>query len=307
MNFSPSGDRHAGGAGSDVTIIQCSPDPINEHPIGGTTVTCSNVGGSTIVEGFTITGGHLRGGTGLCCGSGLSLDNSDVIVRNNIITGNSAGWPGGGGITVAGGAPTISGNTISHNASPGQGGGIYCSGNPLIIQDVIVDNSDGGFAGGPVGVGHGGGIFVASGSAQISECTIVGNQADIGAGILVNYYASLTLSRSIVAFNTQRSSGPGNGVELADGASIAVTCSNVFGNSGSSFGGMTDPTGTNGNQSLDPLFCDLNARDLTISTFSPSAPAHSPSGCDLVGALPPSCAAVPAVRSTWGKLKARYR
>jgi hypothetical protein len=111
------------------------------------------------------------------------------------------------------------------------------------------------------------------------------------------------MSRTVVAFNR------GNGVEIDNfnPGSLSIDCSDVFGNSDGNFVGMADPTGTNGNQSADPLFCDLTTRDLTISTFSPCAPAHSPSGCDLVGALPPSCSVTPAKRSTWGQLKARYR
>jgi hypothetical protein len=298
VSIGPAADgiRLASTGGPGVTTIEGYHIP-NEPPSSVTPVTLYDVGASTVVEGFTVTGGAP---SSICCGgSGLVLTSSDAIVRNNIITGNGSG--SGGGIHIVGGAPTIMGNTISHNSSISGAGGVSCNGDThaRFVQDVICDN------GGPIGGGIG-----LEGSEQVIECTIVGNKSAVGTGIYV-CCGSPTVSRTIVAFNLQVVSvvysGAGSGIEVSNGASISITCSDAFGNSPSNYAGMPDPTGTNGNQSTDPVFCDLSSRDLTISTFSPCSPAHSPSGCDLVGALPPVCATVPAVRSTWGQLKARYR
>src|SRR5262249_5688599 len=149
----------------------------------------TNVGSSTIIEGFTITGGHSGGPTSP--GGGLILFGSNAIVRNNIITGNSSSE--GGGIAIHGGSPTISGNTISRNEVSVRGGGICDRGSTaLIVQDIIVDNTSSGlnFA----GIDQGGGMWC-GGSSQIRECTIVGNHAAQGAGLFVPDLASPTVSR----------------------------------------------------------------------------------------------------------------
>ena len=288
--------------GPDVTTITSVPDQGGPSPHH--VVTCADNGASTIIEGFTITGGSalVQGAVG----GGVWLSHSDGIVRNNVITRNIAN--AGGGIYVDGGSPTIEGNTISHNGGLYAGGGISIDGGQAsIVRNVIVDNTANG---GPLGDTGGGGIAVGNSPAlQISECTIVGNSAPLGAGLFVGYDASPTLNRTVVAFNTPwPNTGTGAGIEVgAPTGSLSMGCSDVFGNSGGNFAGMTDPTGTNGNQSADPVFCDLQARDLTISVLSPCAPAHSPSGCGLVGALGPICDATPTKRSSWGQLKARFR
>src|SRR5438045_3313919 len=82
-------------------------------PANAVTVTWVNVGASTIIEGFTITGA-FQGYSVTAPSGGINLA-GDAIVRNNIITGNHAWF--GGGISVLRGAPTISGNTISHNSA----------------------------------------------------------------------------------------------------------------------------------------------------------------------------------------------
>jgi hypothetical protein len=281
------GVRLASTAGPEVTIIKNvgSGEPV---------VTVEAIQEFTTVEGFTITGAtYSNPGSGLG-GCGVELVGYAHLM-NNIIEGNE-----GGGVHAFGliyNDLEISGNTIVGNSAVDYGGGIRGSGSVGILNNVIVGNTS--------GIG-GGGVFASAGLGsppQITGCTIVGNQAPMGAGVLVNHFAAVR--HSIIAFNT------GNGVELSfldgRGTSLSISCSDVFGNSGTNFAGMPDPTGNDGNQSADPLFCDLQARDLTISTFSPCAPANSPTGCDLVGALPPVCATVPAVRSTWGQLKARYR
>jgi hypothetical protein len=294
MGPAADGIHLASTGGPEVTTIMSVTDP-DWPQRGRTTVFCQEVGASTIIEGFTITGGF---NTGTAHGGGINTYLSDVVVRNNIITKNTAG--SGGGIALHGGSPTIIGNTIFRNTAGCWGGGIACFGVPeaRIIRNLIYDNGAVGLF--PCPVGYGGGI-AAEGSELISECTIVGNHAASGSGIYV--LGSPTVIRTIIAFNAA------NGIEVDayQGGSPSISCSDVFANTGSNYAGMPDPTGTNGNQSADPLFCDLSAKDFTISTFSPCAPAHSPSGCDLVGALPPVCAIVPAVQSSWGQLKARYR
>jgi hypothetical protein len=71
---------------------------------------------------------------------------------------------------------------------------------------------------------------------------------------------------------------------------------------------MADPTGTNGNFSLDPMFCSLFTLDVRLASTSPCTAANSPAGCGLVGALDVGCdGSVRTEAATWGAMKARDR
>ena len=50
-----------------------------------------------------------------------------------------------------------------------------------------------------------------------------------------------------------------------------------------------DQTGSNGNISEDPLFCDALEGDYRLRLDSPCTAANSPEGCGLIGALPVGC------------------
>ena len=56
----------------------------------------------------------------------------------------------------------------------------------------------------------------------------------------------------------------------------------------------------------DPLFCDEDARDLTLQPTSPCLPENS-LGCDLIGALGQGCGSVSIQPQSWGKTKSAYR
>jgi len=107
--------------------------------------------------------------------------------------------------------------------------------------------------------------------------------------------------RTIVAFNS--SGGVGIGLD----STVQPTCDDVYGNTAGNWDGMPDPTGSNGDIALDPLFCDPAQDVYTLSSTSPCAPPQSPASCDLIGARPVQCGATPARPHTWGQLKARYR
>ena len=68
-------------------------------------------------------------------------------------------------------------------------------------------------------------------------------------------------------------------------------CSDAFGNAGANYGGtLADPTGTDGNISEDPLFCDLEQDDYHVGSDSPCLPQNNECGV-LIGANGPGCAA----------------
>lgn len=102
--------------------------------------------------------------------------------------------------------------------------------------------------------------------------------------------------------------GSNLGVWIPEGVPYTVRCNNSFGNP-MNWTGIPDPTGIDGNFSADPLFCNSNADDFTLSANSPCLPGNHPDGasCGVIGAFEEGCKAVSIEPESWGKVKARYR
>lgn len=150
---------------------------------------------TTVIDGFTITGGlNYSGGGGIFC------DRSSPTIRNNVITNNASpivtsSLGEGGGICCRQGSPVISGNTIEENDG-GHGGGIYCQGgSPTITGNLIRENT----------ADSGGGIYANAGT--ISANTIEGNTASYrGGGI---YALGGVIERNTIRSNVSHSQAGG--------------------------------------------------------------------------------------------------
>ncbi|MGD1048637.1 MAG: right-handed parallel beta-helix repeat-containing protein [Candidatus Krumholzibacteriaceae bacterium] len=102
------------------------------------------------------------------------------------------------------------------------------------------------------------------------------------------------------------------GIDLSGGVAGDVSCNDVFGNSVANYLQGTDPTGTNGNVSVDPQFCAVDpsgSGNFLLQSDSPCAPGHHPNGtsCGLIGAYPVGCGAVSVKPATWGTIKSIFR
>ena len=74
-------------------------------------------------------------------------------------------------------------------------------------------------------------------------------------------------------------------------------------------GDCPDPTGMNGNISVDPQFCGILGSDYYyLQSDSPCAPDNHPGGvsCGLIGALGVGCGTVDTEPATWGYIKALF-
>jgi hypothetical protein len=57
---------------------------------------------------------------------------------------------------------------------------------------------------------------------------------------------------------------------------------------------------------IDPVFCDPENGDVTLSPLSPCLPPNS-LGCGLIGALGEGCGVVSIRPESWSVIKSRYR
>ena len=65
----------------------------------------------------------------------------------------------------------------------------------------------------------------------------------------------------------------GNGMAFVSAPS-SISCNDVFGNAGNNYSGIADPTGADGNISLDPLFCNAGTGNFSLTTDSPCSSAN---------------------------------
>jgi predicted outer membrane repeat protein len=148
------------------------------NPDSASVVTfCSGEDSSSVLIGFTITGGSGTLLESWFCGGGIiCIYNSSPTITNNTITSNTAAYAGGGIVSVYGSFPTITDNIITGNAADSVGGGIcFRESLPTITHNTIEGNT----------APYGGGIACdSSSSGIIDNCTISGNSAvDEGGGI----------------------------------------------------------------------------------------------------------------------------
>ena len=151
--------------------------------------------------------------------------------------------------------------------------------------------------------GYGVGIWLSESSQFIfSHNTIM----DCGTAIsLDGSYPWNTIRNNLIVGNK-------HGIDLSGGVAGQVSCNDVFDNSIANYTQGTDPTGTNGNISVDPQFCAVDptgSGNFLLQSDSPCTPGHHPDGasCGIIGAYPVGCGETSVKRVTWGAIKSIYR
>ncbi|HEY3267011.1 MAG TPA: right-handed parallel beta-helix repeat-containing protein [Armatimonadota bacterium] len=232
-------------------------------------------GGSTAIaafSGFTVR----NSGSGLLTG-GISIARTPlgtISLDHNIIRNNNYG------IAAVGAAPQIADNTVIENTSDA----IYLNSSgeaaatPVILNNFVHRNGGSGvyvYSGGvevrnnqitrngtqsyDAGINLGLGV---TGSAKLVNNTVAANA---GFGVFMGSGSQLQMANNIVAWNG------GNGVWLFAPSLPATLLNNcVYGNIGRNFTSFpADPTGTNGNISVDPMFATVPYNDFHIRPNSP--------------------------------------
>jgi subtilisin family serine protease len=231
----------------------------------------------------TWTGGEISGNSAEQFGGGLAISGGDHQLQDLTITGNvqtaEATFMRGGGLYATEATIGVDGATLTGNSAQAGGGLFFDSCVDVGVSGTVVAQNEVLLFGGALNVSG-------TPAATVSGVTVAANDCPAGGSGLYLTSSTVTVENIISAFNTG-GTATANGV-FVSGGSVTVACSDVFGNDGDQYGGIADPTGTDGNISADPQFCDLAGGDFAIAESSPCAPAQS-GGCGLIGALEAGC------------------
>ncbi len=322
-NVSIHGNTGVFGAGlfafnSDITMINCD---ISDNIVITTNGSNPPQGGgmhvldSDLAMTDCVVSGHLEAtnGGGMFVGAyntGSTLDMTGGEISGNTMTGD------GGGLYFNGGSLNMTGVAVDNNlksaaATFSHGGGIFATLADVTLDSLVVSGNEAHIGGGvdltsctdavlmnSVLAGNtalfwgGGTNFQGNTSGSIAGNTITGNDGTFsgGGGIYVGS-GTPAVTNNIVAFNTGSTVSNANGMVFLS-PPVALSCNDSFGNDGLNYSGVPDPTGTDGNISEDPLFCDSAAGKFNLTPESPCAPAHS-GACGLIGALASGCGMSP--------------
>jgi len=322
-NVSIHGNTGIYGAGlfafeSTPTLVDCD---ITDNNIITTNGSFPPLGGGVHVLDSDITmtdcvvSGHLevQNGGGMYVGAyntSATLDMTGGEISGNTMSGDGGGlYFNGGTLNMKGVA--IDANTKTLTAAFSHGGAIYATMADVTLDSLLVTDNEAHVGGGvdlssctdavlmhSVLTGNtamfwGGGLnYQDNTTGSITSNTLFGNDGTFsgGGGIYVGS-GSPAISNNIVAFNTGGTASNANGMALLGTPSI-LSCNDTYGNDGANYSGVPDPTGSNGNISLDPLFCDSDAGKFNVTPESPCAANHS-GGCGLIGALESGCGESP--------------
>jgi hypothetical protein len=229
---------------------------------------------------------YLNGGSGAPGGNGggMFIEGSRLVWNRGQVWKNRSGNGGDGGLGGWGG--------IDGSPGPGgMGGGIYLSDSILNISNISVLKN---WTGSGDGYGSGGGVFLIGsermllqnmiiagnsiadacgggihieGSPQLINVTVYGNKLagfddgyGYGSGVCIS---GIPLWRNVIITGNS-SQDPAKGAGVSTDYNGEIVYGNVWGNSPDNFSGIDDPTGQNGNISVDPLFVDTSATDPTL-------------------------------------------
>jgi hypothetical protein len=219
------------------------------------------------------------------CGGGLYLDGSSASFVDLVVEGSSlpaasttTAYPDtyytysyGGGICALGSSSSFDGVDVFDNDAD-QGGGLYADEYSALewSQGWIDGNSasDGGgfqIEGGSIdatnliwssntATADGGGVLLIGAYGALTNTTFAGGSATSGGGLYASASSTVDLMNSII-YGTSA----GAGVLVGGSSVFAGSYSDVYGNTGGNYSGTTDPTGTYGNISANPLFTSWTA------------------------------------------------
>jgi predicted outer membrane repeat protein len=283
--------------GESAAFVECT---FENNSCGGSGGGISQSYGSLSLVSCVMGGNQTSIGSGGAVHSGdaASLHVSECSFRENSAHGGSC--------LVVNRCPdaNLSNSVFDSNAnSDTYSGGVVSVGTSVCDIEfcTFLDNSS-ALGSAINGSGAGGNLTLG-----VRDCTLAGNtslSADQRAAIRVSNSASLTLERTIIAFNHASKA-----VSAVFGATVSCEACCIYGNEeGDWVDSIAGMESLYDNMEVDPCFCGLLTGDLTLCADSPCLPENNlPSvqigahgvGCDVCGS---------AVEATsWGRIKALHR
>lgn len=178
---------------NSITGIRFSEDPNGAPTLDVIKITNCNVHDNN----SPFNGNQIAGGIG------VSVNQAQAIISNNIITDNVGYEAGGIYCTVNNPNTQITNNSITKNTSRSSGGGIGIAGGGNISYNLVYGNS----------ASQGGGIFYYANGGTISNNVLINNSASIEAGAIYtnsNYFwpsNTQIVNNTIIDNNSYSSSG----------------------------------------------------------------------------------------------------
>ncbi|RME46152.1 MAG: hypothetical protein D6795_15740 [Deltaproteobacteria bacterium] len=279
-----------GGSGGGAYVIGGSPRFQNVTFIGN--AAGNGAGGGTVYIDSTNGGAGGHGG-------GIFLQNTNVTFKNVLFVKNVAGSGGHGGDIDAGcyhGEDFL----VTNGGNGGHGGAIFAKNSLVYMENATIfenragnggrggnvqgsNRDDHPLSGGDGGDGgSGGGIYFTNTTLTTLNVTITNNEAGQG-GI------EGTGSSSCGGGGSSGNPGAdGHGGGLSGSSHYSQSYSNVWNNTPENFFHLEDPTGAEGNISVDPRFVDTTgndplAWDLHLASDSPLIDAGDPGILDPDG------------------------
>lgn len=170
---------------------------LDRHPSAGGGIGCYD-------QCSPVISGNYISDNSAMCGGGISTFLSDVVVRDNIVTGNTT--------------------LLTY----GQGGGFWCCSDSVVMINNAITANTASYA------GRGGGIYVISGVTVIDSCCISDNVND---GVYCDNYVGVAISRSSIAGNT------GYGVQNVVADIVVVAENDWWGDSSGPYHPALNPGG----------------------------------------------------------------
>jgi predicted outer membrane repeat protein len=242
----------------------------------GRVLSCTNIMDTTLIKGFTITGGHANGYPLYNHGGGIFIDGAlpCFTITDCAILDNAAQHHGGG-IYMEEFSGTLNRCEISGNWAWGDGGGLYFIYDQTTVRKCIISKNQAFQFGGGI-------LFEDISTTRVESCTVFGNSAELGGGgVYCNFPINPELHNTIIAFCV---SGIGGAVSDSYNT-ITASCCDIYGNVGGP-GDAAGWIGSDGNFAADPAFCDTANNDFHLNDYSPCADTL---GCGLVGADTVGC------------------
>ena len=243
------------------------------------------------------------------CGGGVYVSAASPTLSSLIIQDNSLGLAStttsgtttwyvssfGGGLCVTNGSVVLTDSTIQRNYAD-VGGGLYLDESAQLqlerswlVANTATDGAGLGVDSGSLTVsnvasawnlasGEGGGVYMDGGTLSAVNVTWGEDDAPSGGVIAAGNAASITLGNSILY-----GSDTGACLTFSGSATLAATYNNLYGCAGGRATGVTDPAGSSGNVTANPMFEDVSADgdptndDWHLSASSPSIDRGDPS------------------------------